>query len=407
MNSIITYKHFAVICLITLFYSFGCSSVHKAGDIYENSGTVETSLKRKLIAGEIHHYSINLSAGDFLHIKAEQYGIDLIAKVSTVDSQFAEQFDSPNGELDAEDIFILSDSNRKYDIQIYPAQKYADPGEYVIKLIRSGKASERDKKWIAALTATQKADKLRAKAETREQSIQQYEVAMSEWLALKDNLQYARAMRSMGFVYIRLRNYDKAVEVFTQLLPVWNQLGDTRAEGFTQLIIGRIYDLQKDYKKSLEYNLNSLPYWVKANDTDQESFTLMNIGNLYSYLGDKQKAIDYFGQALKKNESSERPSVKAVIQRDYANSLMRLGEEENAIQLYEKSLKQWQATANKPEEARTAVLLAAHFGKINDLQKAKHYYRHALEIWEKLDEKNEIKNIQTALEKLEKLSIEH
>ncbi len=108
MNSIITYKHFAVICLILLFVSFGCSSLNKAGNISENSGTVETSLKRKFIAGEIHHYSINLSAGDFLHIKAEQYGIDLIAKVSSVDSQFAEQFDSPNGELDAEDIFILA-----------------------------------------------------------------------------------------------------------------------------------------------------------------------------------------------------------------------------------------------------------------------------------------------------------
>jgi hypothetical protein len=142
MNSIIHHKHFAVICLITLFYSFGCSSVHKAGDISENSDNAKANLKRKLIAGEIHHYSISLSTGDFIYIKAEQFGIDLIAKVSTLDSQFTEQFDSPNGELDAEDIFILSDGNRKYDIQIYPAQKYADPGEYVIKLMRSGKASE-------------------------------------------------------------------------------------------------------------------------------------------------------------------------------------------------------------------------------------------------------------------------
>ncbi len=102
----------------------------------------------------------------------------------------------------------------------------------------------------------------------------------------------------------------------------------------------------------------------------------------------------------KKNELSERPSVKAVIQRDYANSLIRLGEEENAIKLYEKSLKQWQATANKPEEARTAVLLAAHFGKNNDQQKAKLYYRHALEIWKKLDEQNEIKSVQAVLDKL-------
>ncbi len=50
---------------------------------------------------------------------AEQYGIDLIAKVSSADSQFVEQFDSPNGELelDAEDIYLFSDKNRKYILQ--------------------------------------------------------------------------------------------------------------------------------------------------------------------------------------------------------------------------------------------------------------------------------------------------
>jgi tetratricopeptide (TPR) repeat protein len=73
-----------------------------------------------------------------------------------------------------------------------------------------------------------------------------------------------------------------------------------------------------------------------------------------------------------------------------------------AIQLYEKSLKQWQATANKPEEARTAVLLADHFSKKKDQQRAIQYYQHALEIWKKLDEQNEMKNIHAALEKLEK-----
>jgi len=400
MNIIIHQKHLAVFCLFILSFSFGCSSLNQSGHKSKISGIIEKGLKRKLKAGETHHYSIDLSANDFFHIKAEQYGIDLIAKVSSVDSQFVEQFDSPNGELDAEDIYLFSDKNRKYDIAIHPAQKYADPGDYVVKIVRSGQASETDKKWINALASTQKADKLRAKAETREQSIQQYEIAMSEWLALKDTLQYAKAMRSMGFMHIRQKNYDKAVEVFTRLLSSWKQLGEVRAEGFTQLIIGRVYDLQKDYKKSLEYNLASLPYWIKTKDTDQESFTLMNIGNLYSYLNDKQKVVEYFEQALKKNELSERPSVKAVIQRDYANSLMRLADEEKAIQFYEQSLKQWQATMNKSEEARTAVLLAANFAKKNDKQKAVHYYNHALEIWKKLNDQNEIKSVQAVLDKL-------
>ena len=112
--------------------------------------------------------------------------------------------------------------------------------------------------------------------------------------------------QTLGFLYSYKGDYDKAIELFTRLLPLWKQLGDIRAEGLAHLIIGRVYDLQKNFRKSLEYNLNSLPYWRKTQDTDQESFTLMNIGNLYSYLEDHQKTIEYFEQALKTNEKSER-----------------------------------------------------------------------------------------------------
>lgn len=383
---------------IIIFASVGCSSIHKAPFA---TGT-KTDLKRKLKAGENHLYSIQLSAGNFVHIKVMQYGIDVIAKVASTNNQFAEQFDTPTGELNSEDIYLLSDSSGNYEIEIYPAQKYADPGDYNIKIIRNNIASESDKKWMAALAATQKADKLRGKPQSRQQSIAQYESALRLWAALKDTVQYARAMRSLGFVYIREKNYEKAVEVFNQLLSLWNQIGDTRSAGFNFLIIGRVYDLQKNYKTSLEYNLNSLAYWIKATDPDQESFVLMNIGNLYAHLLDKQKAINSFGQALKKNESSERPSIKAVILRDYATAMLSVGENEKAIQLYEQSLKQWQATVNSPEEARTAVLLAAYYEQIGKKEEAIRYYRNALVIWQKMGEQTEMNKIQALIDRLEK-----
>ncbi|MDQ6608741.1 MAG: tetratricopeptide repeat protein [Bacteroidota bacterium] len=387
-------------CFILIFFSFlQCSNPNKATHISINKNDTKI-FKRGLKGGEKHSYTIQPKAGYFLHLKAEQHDLDLIAKVSSEDGQFTEQFDSPNGELEAEDIYLLSDADRQYRIEIYPAQKYADPGNYVLRLVRSAAASETDKKWMAALSATQKGDKMRTQTDTRLQSIQQYESAMNDWMMLKDTLQYARAMRSMGFVYIRLRNYNKAIETFAALLPLWKSLRDTRAEGFTYLIIGRVYDLQKEYKKSLEYNLASLPYWIKANDFDQESFVLMNIGNLYSYLGDKQTMNTYFIQALQKNESSKRPSIKAVILRDYGNSLIRISDNDKAVQMYEQSVKQWQATANKPEEARTAILLADYFSKNGSTQKAVHYYRQAIDIWEKLNQPEEVKTTQTALAKL-------
>jgi tetratricopeptide (TPR) repeat protein len=362
-------------------------------------GSAERGIKIKLQAGMSHQYSIYLNAGEYAHVKVEQHGIDVIASVSAAKGEWLEIFDTPSGELDSEDIYLLSEFGDKYQITIYPAQKYADPGEYSLRIIRLKMASGADKKWMAALVATQQADKLRSKAGSRQQSILQYESALSLWKQLNDTEQYAHTLRSLGFVHIREKNYEKSVQVFNQLLLLWKQLGDVRAEGFTYLIIGRIYDLQKNYSQSLAYNLSSLDYWKKTADTDQESFVLMNIGNMYTKSGDKQKAIDYFEQALKINQQSERPSIKAVILRDYANAMAAISENERAIYLYDQSLKQWQATVNLPEEARTAVLLAVHFADRDDRQKAIQYYQHALAIWKKLDDQKELKVIQAALDK--------
>ena len=155
------------------------------------SDPVPTELKIKMKAGETHHYSISLNAGEFAQITAAQYNIDIMVKVFSAGGEYSEMFDSPTGEFGAEDIYLEGGgTGRKYEIEIYPAQKYADPGEYSISIIRLGEETDADKKWMAALAATQKADKLRAKADTRLQSIQQYEQAAAEWMALKDTVQY-------------------------------------------------------------------------------------------------------------------------------------------------------------------------------------------------------------------------
>ncbi|HVK97173.1 MAG TPA: tetratricopeptide repeat protein [Flavisolibacter sp.] len=363
--------------------------------------SVKSELKRKLTAGENHTYSIDLKKDDFFHLKVIQNGIDIVARVSSANKEFSAQFDSPTGEMDAENIYLMSDSSQTYELNIHPVQKYADPGYYSINIVRHEKASEKDRKWMAALKATQEADKLRTKAETRERSIEQYKLAAAQWQAVGDVAQYANTVRSLGFVQIREKQYEEAVQTFTGLLPVWRKLNDTRAEGFTHLIIGRIYNLQNDYKASLNYNLSSLDFWRKTNDYDQETFTLMNIGNLYTRLWDKEKAVDYFEQALKKNQLSRRPSVKAVVLRDYANAMLLTGENEKAVALFEASIKEWQKTANTPEEARTAVQLADFFSKMSNKQNASHYYKHAYVIWEKLADEKEMKTVQELMDKLE------
>ncbi len=376
----------------------GCNSAQRTTGTRSMIPT-GAELGRILKAGEIHQYNLTLKQGEFAHINAKQNGIDVIVKVSDTVNRWQQIYDSPNGELDSENIYLLSTNGNDYLIEVYPAQKYADPGVYSMEIKRLEKAGDTDIKWMDALRSTQQAGTLRAKAETRKQSIEQYKTSIAKWIEIKDDRQQANATRSLGFVYIREKEYEKAVQVFEQLLPLWYKLGDTRSAGFTQLIIGRIYSLQKMYSKNLEYNLRSLEDWRKAKDYDQESFVLMEIGNMYTQLNEKQKSIDYFEQSLKMNEQSKRPSIKAVILRDYASAMLQNNENEKAKQLFEQSIQQWKSTANREEEARTDVMLAAQFTKQNDQQNALRHYQHALEIWNTLDEKNEIKKVQELMDK--------
>ena len=73
-----------------------------------NSLNTDSRIKRKMIAGEPHHYSVQLKAGEFFHARINQYDIDVVIKVAAINDQPEQVFDMPNGELDAEDVYLLS-----------------------------------------------------------------------------------------------------------------------------------------------------------------------------------------------------------------------------------------------------------------------------------------------------------
>ena len=100
-SSKFTWKSAMKLIFFTLIIlSFNCTTVHKT----QQSSDAKIDTKRKLTAGEDHLYTVHLNPEEFLHIRIIQNGIDVIAKVYSADKQYAEQFDSPTGELGPEDI---------------------------------------------------------------------------------------------------------------------------------------------------------------------------------------------------------------------------------------------------------------------------------------------------------------
>ncbi|MEG3837296.1 tetratricopeptide repeat protein, partial [Microcoleus sp. Z1_C3] len=62
--------------------------------------------------------------------------------------------------------------------------------------------------------------------------------------------------------------------------------------------IGSVYSELGEKQKALEYYSQSLPLRRAVGDRSGEASTLNNIGLVYSDLGEKQKALEYYSQSL-------------------------------------------------------------------------------------------------------------
>lgn len=60
---------------------------------------------------------------------------------------------------------------------------------------------------------------------------------------------------------------------------------------------GVVYDSLGEKRKALNFYSQALPLQRAVGARDEEARTLSNIGSLYDSLGDKQKVLDFYAQA--------------------------------------------------------------------------------------------------------------
>jgi CHAT domain-containing protein len=114
----------------------------------------------------------------------------------------------------------------------------------------------------------------------------------------------ASTLSNIGVAYSELGEKQKALEYYSQSLPLRRATGDRGGEAYTLASIGSVYSDLGEKQKALEYYSQSLPLSRAVGDRRGEAVTLNNIGIVYSEFGEKQKALEYYSQSL--------PLVRAV-----------------------------------------------------------------------------------------------
>ena len=298
-------------------------------------------ITKSIINEEIHSYTVALEKGQFLALTIEQHDVDVITKVFAPNGELIGEFDTPTSGRGTEQIRIGADASGDYRFDIYTLSERAEPGEYKLEIAAFRPLTERDSKILAAVKLHQEADILRAKPETRANSLPVYEKALQIWRKLGEQSDEANTLRAMGFAFQRMDELEKAKSYFGKALAIWEQNGDSRSAAFTHIIFGVIAKKQNDLQTGLQEDLAAQPLWQQANDLPEYTQNLVRIGNDYIKLQNNTEALKYFGQALESSHKLKRKSIQAYVLSECGNAQSTLGNKNEALKFYKQSIELW------------------------------------------------------------------
>ena len=120
-------------------------------------------LERELAGGQSHAYQIALAAGQYLHVVAEQRGIDVVVTLFGPDGKKLTEIDSPNGPVGPEPVKWITESSGSYRLEVRSFEKEAQAGRYEVKIVDLRAATEIDRALVGALILHHESEGLRSK----------------------------------------------------------------------------------------------------------------------------------------------------------------------------------------------------------------------------------------------------
>ena len=269
-------------------------------------------------------YTVPARAGELVHVRVDQDGIDVVVTAEDPGAAAVRTVDAPNGHMGPEQMRFIAEVSGEFRIVLTSLQKTGDAGRYAITLAARRPATEHDQRVELALAAKIAADRLRADPQTRADSLPAYERAIALWREAGDLTGEADTLRAMGFALVRLKDDARAYPVFARTLELWRKLGDTRSEAYAHLILGTIHTRRDEHDDTRRQAHLALPLWRKAGDRVQEAFTLGEIGSTYAREGQREEMERWYAEARAVARSAKRPALEAAIEANYQRAVALL-----------------------------------------------------------------------------------
>jgi tetratricopeptide (TPR) repeat protein len=169
----------------------------------------------------------------------------------------------------------------------------------------------------------------------------------------------AHAHAGIGFACRWLGHDDEAHAHLQQALDLFEELGDTAAQGEVHTMLGGVLEHQHRLAEGLLHNQQALALFAAAGDRRGQAKALNNIGWHHALLGDGRKALAHCEQALALNREADD-------RRSEANTLDSLGYAHHQLGNYQQAADYYQQSIARKQETRDRYHLATVLDHLGD-----------------------------------------
>jgi len=339
------------------------------------------AVERKLAGGQADEFTIDVQAGQFLRVVAEQKGIDVVVSIIDPDGKTLVAADRSNGSFGPEAASIIANIDGTYHVRVAAVEMTPPAATYVLNVTDLRPVTPQDSTRISAERELfEAAVALHGDLTSKKRAITLLHTSANLWQLLRDRREEETCLHLLGYTHYWLSESQMALEYLEQALAISREIRDRVGEGTNLNYIGLVYWALGDYRKALEYYDLALPIERETGNRRMEGTTLSNIGLVYYYLGKSHKALSYYHKALliERAVGDRIMEIKTLSNIGWAYSA--LNDKKKALEYYHQVLPLARGAQDQFDEGRTLSYIGQIYSDLGETEKALEYYQQALPI---------------------------
>jgi len=285
------------------------------------------SAEFEIKGGELHLFSLELSANQTARVEIVQNGVDVALGGMNPQGKYFMLSQSPSGFFGDDLILLTTKEAGKYKVSVEALERGAKKGKYKILLKEVRETNSED---IAVNKAFQNISRLAQQAQTLrfDGTVKGKKAALANWddvvtnaKVKKDRVWEAQALLSRGLIFEALGEYQNALDSYLQSLEIWQEIQNRQFEATAINNLGAVYYEFGEYEKAISQYTQALNIQRELGNRISEGIYLNNLGVVYRRLKDHKKAEEFLRKSLAIKMEDDTPRGK----RNVANTLNNLG----------------------------------------------------------------------------------